>query len=86
MRWTEVENRMHELEERQRELLEEYNSTAELIKEDIEEEDLSALRVHVFDLAETLQDLNAVRDELEHLCDMVDGACEDERMSRYGSL
>lgn len=83
MKWAEVENRMHELEEKQRELLEEYRGTAELIQEDIEEEDLSSLRMHVADLAETLRDLNAVRDELEHLCDMVDGACEEQR---YGQI
>lgn len=83
MKWAEVENRMHELEERQRELLEEYRGFAELIKEDIEEEDIPSMRGHVADLAETLQDLNAVRDELEHLCDTVDDACEEER---YGEI
>lgn len=83
MKWAEVESRMHELEEKQRELLEEYRGTAELIQEDIEEEDLSSLRMHVADLAETLRDLNAVRDELEHLCNIVDDACEE---MRYGSV
>lgn len=82
MKWAEVESRMHELEEKQRELLEEYNGTAELIKEDIEEEDLSSLRMHVADLAETLRDLNAVRDEISHLCDVIDNACEEERMCK----
>lgn len=84
MKWAEVENRMCELEDRQRELIEEYQGIAELIGEDIEEEDLSALRLHVADLAETLQDLNAVRDELEHLCDLVDDAVDDELMRRAG--
>lgn len=84
MKWEKVENRMHELEEKQSELLEEYNGIAELISEDIEEQDLDSLRIHVADIEETLQDLKAVRDELDHLCDMIDGAVDDELVRRAG--
>lgn len=82
MKWEKVENRMHELEEKQSELLEKYNGITELISEDLEEQDLESFRMHVADVEPILQDLSAIRDELDHLGDVVDGACEEERMRK----
>ena len=67
----EIKNRMKELEAKQKQLLEDYFGIAELIAEDIEEQDLLSLRIHVADIDGILQDLNAVKTELSHLCDAV---------------
>ena len=83
MRWHKVEDRMNELRDKQRELLGEYNGIAELIAEDIEEEDLDSLKKHVADLEGPLRDLRQVREELGTLCDMIDNECED---IRYGEI
>ena len=83
MKWYAVEARMRELEDKQNELLDDYKGISELISEDIEEEDMASLKNHVAALTEIAQDLSAVLDELDHLCDMVDNACEEER---YGKI
>ena len=82
VKWNKVTSRLHELEEKQATLISDYNGVAELIKEDIEEEDLASLRGHISDLEETAQDLKSVRKEISHLCDIVDNACEEERMCK----
>ena len=82
VKWKKVTVRLRELEGRQEILSSDYNGVAELIKEDIEEEDLPSLRKHVSDLEEIAQDLKMVRDEINHLCDVIDNACEEERMCR----
>lgn len=64
----ENKNRMKELEAKQKQLLEDYFGIAELIAEDIEEQDLLSLRIHVADIDIILQDLNTVKTELLHLC------------------
>ena len=67
MKWREVEDRIRELEEKQAELLEEYNGLVELINEDLEEHDIDSFRSHVADIEPLLQDLNTIREELGHL-------------------
>lgn len=81
--WDRVSKRMNELEDRQSELLNEYKGIGELIAEDIEEEDIDSLKMHVSDITDTLRDLQNVRDELGLLCEYVDNACEEKR---YGSI
>lgn len=84
MKWNRIKSRMAELESRQSDLLEEYNGIAELIKEDLEEQDLKSFQMHVNDIAEIMQDLEAIRDELEHLGGYIDDAVDDARMERKG--
>ena len=84
MRWHKVESRIYELETKQAELLEEYNGIAELISEDLEEHDLESFRMHVADIEPLLQDLSAIRAELNYIGDVVDDAVDDELMRRAG--
>lgn len=83
MDWNRASRRINELEEKQASLLEDYNGITELISEDLEEQDLDSLRMHVADITDILQDLEAIRDELEHLCNIIDNAIDDARMGDW---
>lgn len=79
MNWNRASRRIEELEEKQTALLDEYNGITELIKEDMEEQDLDSFKGHVEDMIPLLEDLNAIKDELGLIGDMIDDASEDER-------
>lgn len=79
MRWNAASKRTEELEEKREALIEEYDATAELITEALEEHDIEAFKKYVADIEPILKDLNAIKDELNLIGDMIDDAIEDER-------
>lgn len=79
MRWNAASKRTEELEQKREALIEEYDATAELIAEALEEHDIEAFKKYVADIEPILKDLNAIKDELDLIGDMIDDASEDER-------
>lgn len=80
--WGALEDRASELEEKHKELLKEYNGVVELIKEDLEEQDADSLNDHVSDITDLLRDITAIRDELDHIGDVINDAVDEDIMRR----
>ena len=80
MKWDAISKRTAELEAKREALIEEYDATAELITEALEEHDIKAFKKYVADIEPILKDLSVIKDELYYIGELIDDAIDDEMM------
>lgn len=83
MKWDAISKRTAELEAKREALIEEYDATAELIAEALEEHDIEAFKKYVADIEPILKDLNSIKDELCYIGELIDNAIDDARMGDW---
>ena len=83
MKWDVTSKRTEELEAKREALIEEYEATAELIAEALEEHDIDSFKKYVADIEPILRDLSAIKYELDYIGEMIDDAIEDAKMGEW---